>query len=684
MFALRFAAYLRRPSILLLRSSSLSTAPRPSHNTRLDLDQLLERLDGEAHRRGRLNPGLVRGAMRKAAVELNSISSTQALLLIRCTGSLLVSELPRQRQQVLEHMMTVFKQKQVPFDVTHYNSYMRVSLQNTSFFDPMKILEEMRVAQITPNLTSFRLLIECYARQGRSDEIQKILNEMKTANFNIEPLTLTHLLGSYAQNGNVERVESLFHLFNELDLKPISETYEQFIIGYLRQGQIDQAKDYFVSHASKMDNESLFRLIVKCAQCQQKDLFQLVINAIDQNSLADICVSLLDIERNREREKSFLCFQVQYILCATELLDARLDDYAFLLVDSFPKRDETLRFDVINLTMLNLLKLRLPAEHFRPFSALTLDEINHQLDSSINYQCERQSVSAAHLTHFRENVLKRIEHFPEKKDRWLVVHQLLHHAYQNYIPLAYIYAIYDCLRAHDYEYRPHYMRPVLVKLQRIYANDPTEMVNQIRQLLDYLQKNFSINYDEETIELLIEHFFDQCHLAPLEIDTIFKKVNIRVSDYWTQLYSSTLKRLDGDLLNSLKVFLNVNRNFRFEYTPVVREQTTQAMQSWINRLSVNEENRTDEELFNHLKDLIDFVEVVNKRFVKNPTEVQNLNDQVLAGIVHWFSSKEQPRPTDFLERIVQLFEQRGKSIPVSDGTREKVYRQLGKDTQCQN
>ena len=297
MFALRLAAAVRRPSLFLLRFSSTSStahhlqANRSPQSTRLDLDQLLERLDGEAHRRGRLNAGLVRGAMRKATVELETINGTQALLLIRCTGSLLVSELPRQRQEVLDHMMNVFQQKQVPFDVTHYNSYMRVSLQNGSFFDPMKILDDMRTARIAPNLTSFRLLIECYARQGRSDDIQRILTEMKTANFNIEPLTLTHLLGSYAEKGNIERVESLFELFNELQLKPISETYEQFMISYLKQGRTDEATKYFVSNVSKMDNDSLFRLIVKCAQCQQTDLFHRVINAIDQNSLADICVS---------------------------------------------------------------------------------------------------------------------------------------------------------------------------------------------------------------------------------------------------------------------------------------------------------------------------------------------------------------------------------------------------------
>lgn len=292
MFTLRLANFFRRTPYFLFQNRTNSIQQiRPPQTTRLDLDQLLERLDGEAHRRGRLNPGLVRGAMRKAAIELPTINSTQALLLIRCTGSLLISELPRQRQQVLDHMMKIFKEKNVSFDVTHYNSYMRVSLQNNSFFDPMKIFDEMKKFNIQPNLTSFRLLIECYAKQGRSNDIQKILNEMKLANFNIEPLILTHLLSSYAHKGDVEHIENLYKLFQELELKPISETYEQFIIGYLKQGQIDQAKKYFIENVSKIDNDSLFRLILKCAECQQKDLFELAVNAIDKNSLADICVS---------------------------------------------------------------------------------------------------------------------------------------------------------------------------------------------------------------------------------------------------------------------------------------------------------------------------------------------------------------------------------------------------------
>lgn len=287
---LRSSTIIRRMSFPHIRTNTIQQIP-PPQTTRLDLDQLLERLDGEAHRRGRLNPGLVRGAIRKAAIEHSTLNPTQALLLIRCTGSLLISELPRQRQQVLNHMMNIFREKNVLFDVTHYNSYMRVSLQNNFFFDPMKTLEEMKKKGIQANLTSFRLFCECYARQGQSEEIQKILNEMKSSNFNIEPLVLTHLLGSFAEQGHIERLDELFQLFHELQLTPISETYEQYLIAYFKKGHIDQAKKYFLDQVSKFDNDSLFRLLVKCAQYDQKDFFRLILNSIDKNSLADTCVS---------------------------------------------------------------------------------------------------------------------------------------------------------------------------------------------------------------------------------------------------------------------------------------------------------------------------------------------------------------------------------------------------------
>ncbi len=299
--------------------------------------------------------------------------------------------------------------------------------------------------------------------------------------------------------------------------------------------------------------------------------------------------------------------------------------------------------------------------------------------ATINYQCEHQSVSIEQLKHFRQFVLKRAENFHEKKDRWLAIHQLLHHAYQNYIPLPYIYSIYDTMRLQNYEYRPHYMRPILVKLRRIFLNNPEEMTNQIRQFLDYLQKNFSINYDQETVDLLIEFSFDHCQLKPLDIDLIFKKVNINLNTYWTNLYLLTFKRINLDLLNSLKVFLNINKTVRFEYTSIIREQTIQGMQSLINQLSLNYDKNNFEEIFNHLKDIIDFIDIVNKRFVKNQNDIISLNDCILITIVNWFLEKEHQSSIDLLKKILTLFEQRSQTIPLTKSTRDNIYKQLGKE-----
>jgi hypothetical protein len=235
------------------------------------------------------------------------------------------------------------------------------------------------------------------------------------------------------------------------------------------------------------------------------------------------------------------------------------------------------------------------------------------------------------------------------------------------------------MRSQNYDYRPHYMRPILVKFRRIFLTNPEEMSNQIREFLIYLQQNFSINYDPETLDLLIEFFFDQCQLKPLDIDILFKKVNIQLNTYWSSLYLLTLKRINIDLLNSLKVFLNINKTVRFEYSSIIREQTIQAIQSLMNQLTINYEKINPDEIFNYFKNLIDFIEIVNKRFLKNQNDIISLNDCVLICIVNWFLETEHQQNIDLLKKILNLFEQRTQTIPLTNETKDKIYKQLGKD-----
>ena len=289
----------------------------------------------------------------------------------------------------------------------------------------------------------------------------------------------------------------------------------------------------------------------------------------------------------------------------------------------------------------------------------------------MHYQCERESVSDEQLTHFRETVLQRAENFLEKKDRWLAIHQLLHHAYQNYIPLPYVYAIYDSMHRQNYDYRPHYMRPILVKFRRIFVDNPEAMANETRNFLAYLQKNFSINYDQETFDLLVEFFLDYCHLKPFDIDLIFKKVNISLTAYWSNLYLGTLKQINLELLQSLTAFLNANKTVRFEFTSNIREQTNQAIQSLINQ------SNNAEKIVDYFNDVINFLAMINKRFGKNTSDLLAFNDAVLINIFTSFYDESQRQSIDLLKTIFQLFEQRAQTIPLTRLTKEKVCKQLG-------
>ena len=307
-----------------------------------------------------------------------------------------------------------------------------------------------------------------------------------------------------------------------------------------------------------------------------------------------------------------------------------------------------------------------------PLSSIELS-LSLSFSATIHYQCERESVNEDQITSFRTNVLRHAENFLDKKDRWLAIHQLLHHAYQNYIPLPYIYAIYDAMRTQKYDYRPHYMRPILVKFRRIFVDKPEEMSEETGKFLAYLQKNFSINYDQETIDLFIEFFLDYCRLNPMDIDVILKKVNIPLANYWSNLYHCTLKRIDMNHLNSLTAFLNANKTVRFEYTSTIREQTNQAIQSLINQ------SKDLKKFGDYFNDLINFLVIVNKRFgKKNSSDLLEFNDGVLLNIIANFYEKDRPESIDLLKNIFQLFEQRAQLIPLTPSIREQIIKQLGK------
>ena len=86
---------------------------------------------------------------------LETASTTQSLLLIRCCGNLVPEEPPNSRTKLVEDVWKMFEGFGVPLDVSHYNALLRVYLENEHSFDPMKFIQILEGKSIQPNRVIF-------------------------------------------------------------------------------------------------------------------------------------------------------------------------------------------------------------------------------------------------------------------------------------------------------------------------------------------------------------------------------------------------------------------------------------------------------------------------------------------------------------------------------------------------
>lgn len=84
-------------------------------------------------------------------LHLESATTTQSLLLIRCCGNLVAEEPQHLRTKLVQDVWKMFESFGVAFDISHYNALLRVYLENEHSFNPMKFLETLELKNVQPN-----------------------------------------------------------------------------------------------------------------------------------------------------------------------------------------------------------------------------------------------------------------------------------------------------------------------------------------------------------------------------------------------------------------------------------------------------------------------------------------------------------------------------------------------------
>lgn len=87
------------------------------------------------------------------------------------------------------------------FDISHYNAFLDVCVQNEQPITLSKTLIDLQQKQLMPNRATFQIIIDNYSRQGDLDGLSNTLKVLKTRKFTINDAIYNSTILAYGYAG---------------------------------------------------------------------------------------------------------------------------------------------------------------------------------------------------------------------------------------------------------------------------------------------------------------------------------------------------------------------------------------------------------------------------------------------------------------------------------------------------
>lgn len=89
----------------------------------------------------------------------------------------------------------------VPLDISHYNTLLKVYLENDHQFSPTEFLEDLEKQGVVPNRVTFQHFITRYCQNGDIAGASRILEYMRDKQLPINKIVFNSLVMGHSQNG---------------------------------------------------------------------------------------------------------------------------------------------------------------------------------------------------------------------------------------------------------------------------------------------------------------------------------------------------------------------------------------------------------------------------------------------------------------------------------------------------
>ncbi|VVC25742.1 Pentatricopeptide repeat,Tetratricopeptide-like helical domain [Cinara cedri] len=226
------------PNTNILPNRSFFTSTIYNKETSLNtIDSHIKQLDSDLRRAGRISKREIEEILKEIKTSKTATPS-QSLMVLRCCGSLVPDELPENRTILAKELWNTINRIGVSLDISHYNTLLKVYLENNYKYSPTEFLEDLEKKGIAPNRVTFQHFITSYCQNGDIEGASRILEYMNNKQLPINKVVFNALVLGHSQNGDMESAEKVLNVMKESNLEPTSDTYTLLASGYAKKGDI--------------------------------------------------------------------------------------------------------------------------------------------------------------------------------------------------------------------------------------------------------------------------------------------------------------------------------------------------------------------------------------------------------------------------------------------------------------
>ncbi|KAJ8250644.1 hypothetical protein COCON_G00225660 [Conger conger] len=269
----------------------------------MQFDEAVTRLNRIVRRSGRITKTLLMTIFHDSC-RSGFPSGNLALLLLRSCGSLLAEVHPSERTEIVHKIWDKLREMGMTYDISHYNTLLKVYLQNEHKFSVTEFLAKMEAAKIQPNRVMYQSLVAVYCQEGDIEGAGKILECMKSAEMPISEAIFNSLITGHSRAGDMESAQDMLEVMKAAGIEPGSESYLALLNAYVEKADMEHFKELLEamnrSDVFLMDNELMEVLFTLAKAGHHQHIPEiLALMSLEHGYLADamnLCLRLLNLD----------------------------------------------------------------------------------------------------------------------------------------------------------------------------------------------------------------------------------------------------------------------------------------------------------------------------------------------------------------------------------------------------